>query len=351
MLRRVLNRLDRMTIMFRLTLLATLLASGASQAAPAYAVTKSILLGAPDRWDYVSFDAASHRVLVAHSDHTDVIDAGTGAILGKLAGLAGAHGQVSSADGTIWADSGKTAQVTAFDPKSFGAEKSLPAGEDADGVVADPSGKLVIVLDGDAQKATVIDAASRSVRSTIPLGGSPEFAAADNAGHLYVNIASTREVASVDLAAGRVAARYSVPDCLSPHGLAIDGAIRRLFVSCANARLQVLDADSGHVLQGFPIGHGTDAAAFDPVRRIVFSSNGDGTLSMFHEDTSGRLTSLGDVKTQEGARTMAVDPASGRVFLVTAELDGAQPPPEGGRVHYKFKPGSVKLMFLDPAAK
>jgi hypothetical protein len=124
-----------------------------------------------------------------------------------------------------------------------------------------------------------------------------------------------------------------------------------LFVSCVNSVLQVVDADSGQVLQTLLIGKGTDAAAFDPVHRLVFSSNGSGTLSTFHEDKVGVLIALPDVATLPGARTMAVDPQNGRVFLVTAELDGTQPAPEGGRVHYHFKPGSVKLLFLDPAPK
>ena len=329
----------------------SLLGTHTALAAPAYTVSKSIALGAPDRWDYLSFDAPSRRVFVAHGDHTDVIDASTGAILGKLAGLTGAQGQAVAADGAIWADSGKTAQVTAYNPRMFTAIKTLPAGTDADGVVADPSGRLVIVLDGDGESATVIDATAKAVKSTIPLGGSPEFAAADGSGHLYVNIASTKEIVAIDLAAGRVAARYAVPDSLSPHRLAVDQKTRRLFASCVNAKMQVLDADTGHVLQTLPIGRGTDAAAFDPVRHLGSSSNGEGTLSGFRESDAGTLTSLGDVKTRPGARTLAVDPSNGRVFLVTADLADAQPAPAGGRVHYAFKPGTVKLMFLDPAAQ
>ena len=336
--------------MFRSAMLLMLLATtAASGATPAYSITKTIPLGAPDRWDYLTLDAASHRLFVSHLDHTDILDAKTGAQLGKLAGLNGAHGQAVAADGTIWADSGKTAKVTAFDPKTLAATATLPAGTDADAVIADPSGKVVAVMNGDGKSVTLVDTATRMVRADVALGGEPEFAAADNAGHIYINLASTKEIAVIDTVQTVVSARYAVPGCTSPHGLAMDAQTRRLFVSCVNAVLQVVDADNGHVLQTLPIGHGTDAAAFDPGRHLVFSSNGEGSLSVFHEDAHGALTSLGDVPTLPGARTMAVDPESGRIFLVTAELDGTQPPPEGGRVHYKFKPGSVKLLFLDPA--
>lgn len=330
---------------------ASLVLSVAARAAPDYRVSQVVPLGAPDHWDYVSFDSASHRVFVAHGDHTDVLDAGTGRILGRLTGLSGAHGQAVAADGTIWADSGKTAQVTGYDPHGFAPIVTLPAGTDADGMIVDPSGKLLVVMDGDGNAATLIDTATRRVQATVPLGGSPEFLVADGQGHLYANIASTREIVAIDIASGRVAARHAVPDCESPHGLAMDTAMRRLFASCENGRLLVLDADSGHVLQTLTIGHGTDAAAFDPVRKLVYSSNSDGTLSVFREASSGSLTPLGDVATPKGSRTLAVDPANGRVYLATADLAGIQPAAVNGRIHYSFKPDSVKLLFLDPAGR
>ncbi len=328
-------------------LLTAALLGGA--AAPAYTVTKTVPLGAPDRWDYVSFDAKSHRVFVAHADHTDVVDATTGQVVGKLAGLDGAHGQAVDAQGRIWADSGQTKRVTAYDPATFKALKTLPAQTDADAVVADPSGSMVVVLNGDGESATLVDTAAQTVKANVKLGGAPEFAAVDKAGHLYVNLASTKEIAVVDTGAARVTARYAVPDCLSPHGLAMDSETHRLFTTCENLKMLVVDAGNGHMLQSLPIGSGTDAAAFDPVRHLVYSSNNDGTLTVFHEDAAGTLTALGAVKTAEGARTLAVDPSNGRVFLVTGELDGQQPAPVEGRVRYRYKPGSVHLIFLDPA--
>lgn len=319
---------------------------------PAYTVARSVALGAPDKWDYVSFDAASQRVFVAHGDHTDVVDATSGQVLNRLGGLHGAHGQTVGAGGTIYADSGQTGELTAFDPKTFAPGKTIPAGKDADGVVYDPASKLVAVLDGDAQGVTLIDSATNTVRATVELGGEPEFAAADGHGLLYVNLASTREIARVDIASAKVTARYPVPDCLSPHGMAMDPATRRLFVTCENRRIIVVDADGGHVLQTLPIGEGTDAAAFDPVHRTVFSSNGDGTLSVFTERQDGSLTALGDVKTPPGARTLAVNPATGRVFLVTADIDPAKPVTQGSHgPRFAWKPGSVHLLFLDPAPK
>ena len=331
-----------------------LLAACLSLAAPApatasYAVSQTIPLGLPDRWDYVTFDPGSKHVLVAHGDHTDIVDVAGGRVLGKLEGLQGAHGQIVAPSGLIYADSGKTAELTAFDPASLNPIKTLAAGPDADGVVLEPVHNLVAVMDGDGEAVTLIDLATRSVRVTVPLGGSPEFAVADGTGLLYVNIASTGEVVRLDAGAGRVTARFPVPGCQKPHGLAIDTRTHRLFTTCVNAQMTVLDSATGRVVQTLPIGHGTDAAAFDPVRHRVFSSNYDGTLSVFDETTDGRLSSAGTVRTAIGARTMALDPGTGRVFLVTADIDPTKPPtatPRGTR--YEFKPGTVKLLVLDP---
>jgi DNA-binding beta-propeller fold protein YncE len=338
-------------------LLASFLAPGylsqAAQAAtPPYTITKSIPLGAPDRWDYLSFDAASNRVMVAHADHTDIVDATTGAILGRLEGLKGAHGQTVAADHRIYADSGKSREITGFDAQTFQRLKTLAAGEDADAVIYEPTHQIVVVLNRYGQSATLVDTVADAIKSTVPLGGAPEFATAEGTGAFYVNIASTREIVRVDAGNSQVTARWPIPDCQSPHGLAMDPKTRRLFTTCVNARLLIVDADTGNTLQTLPIGHGTDAAAFDPVHHLVLSSNGEGTLSVFHESGDGTLTALGDIKTLPGARTMATDPRTGRVFLVTAEIDPVKPVTQGPQgPRYAWKPGSVKLLFLDRASR
>jgi DNA-binding beta-propeller fold protein YncE len=338
--------------MSRALCLATLLAisAGAAWAAPpSYRVTRRVALGAPQGWDYLTFDPATGHVLVAHATQTDIVDQRSGRIVGRLAGLRGAHGQVVyPATGEIFADSGQTGTVTVFDPRTLAAVKTLPAGKDADGVVYEPAHHLVVVLDGDGDSATLIDAASKRVTATVKLGGDPEFGAVDGRGGLYVNITSTGEIVRIDTATASVTARFAIPGCDSPHGLAIDPITDRLFTTCLNAKLMVVDAASGKVLQTLAIGHGSDAAAFDPVRRRIFSSNGDGTLSVLQEAADGTVTALGEVKTARGARTMAIDPGTGRIFLVTADVQGETPPSRpGGRPHLIFTPGTVTLLFLD----
>ncbi|MBU6299906.1 MAG: YncE family protein, partial [Alphaproteobacteria bacterium] len=228
---------------------------------------------------------------------------------------------------------------------------TVPAGEDADAVAYDPLTKRVFVMDADGAAVTAVDAVRNKTLSTTPLKAKPESAVADGAGNLFINGASTREVLRMDTRTLAITARWPVPDCESPHGLAIDTETHRLFVSCRNAKLLVIAGDNGRVVAALPIGKGTDSAAFDPKRKYVFSSNGDGTLSVIAERNADTFVSLGNVPTAPGARTMAVDPATGRVFLVAAGVAKVEPPKAAGRApHFVFTPGSVKLLILDPRA-
>jgi DNA-binding beta-propeller fold protein YncE len=154
----------------------------------------------------------------------------------------------------------------------------------------------------------------------------------------------------IDTHTNQVTAHWPVPDCTSPHGLAIDPVTRRLFVSCLNKLLMVVDAENGKVIERLPIGAGTDAAAFDPKRRLIFSSNGiDGTLSIIRENDANSFTSLGEIKTAPTARTMGIDAKTGRLYLAAADIAADAPAQTvTDRRRPRLIPGSLKLIFLDP---
>jgi YVTN family beta-propeller protein len=325
-------------------LLAACLALPAAAAPPPYRLAATISLGAPARWDYLHFDPASGHLLIAHGNHIDVFDPAAGQVISQLQGLDGAHAVAVAPSGNIYADSGQSGAITEFDGHSSRPIRTIATSPGADAMLYEPTHRLVAVMNGKAQTVTLIDAASGAVRATIPLGASPEFAAADGAGHIDINLESSRQIAVLNVATNHLTARYDIASCDSPHGMAIDPANRHIFTTCENKRLLVIDATSGTVLQTLPIDGGSDAAAFDPIHRLVFSSNGAGTLSIFHEATDGRLTARPAQPTEPGARTMATDPASGDIFLVTA--DRAAPPSPG---HYpSYKPGTVRLLILTP---
>ena len=321
--------------------------AAAAADAPRYAVVKTVALGSPDRWDYVTFDPASGRVYVAHGDRVSVVDGRTGARVGEVTGMpGGTHGvALSHATGEGFTDDGEAGVARAFDLKTLRAGRTFKAADDADGMALDPTTGRVFVVDGDPGELTVIDPARHAVVATIEAKAKLESAVADGAGGLFVNGASTGEVLRVDTRSNAVVARFPVPDCEKPHGLAMDRAARRLFVSCVNSRLVVVNADTGAEVAALPIGRGTDAAAYDPVRHRVFSSNGlDGTLTVISQDGADAYHVAATIDTAVTARTMAIDPRSGRLYIAEAQAEpamaaGARPRP---------KPGSLKLVFLDP---
>lgn len=318
-----------------------------AQSAPSYKISATAPLGAPDRWDYVVFDKASGQVFVAHGDRLSVVNGRTGAVVGEIPGFpGGTHGiAISVPNGRGYTDDGRAGVVKSFDLKTLKVEKTIPAQTDADGITLDPLTGHVFVVDGDSGKITVIDPVSDTAITTIDGGAQLEYAVADNVGKVYVNGAANNEILRVDARTNAIDARWPVPDCTSPHGLAIDPKRHRLFSSCVNSRLVVLNTDTGAEIAALPIGRGTDAAAFDPVRQRVFSSNGiDGTLTVIQQGDQDDYKVIDTVKTAVSGRTLGIDPVTGRLYIAVASIDPDSPP--GGRP--KWLPGSLKLIFLDP---
>ena len=323
-----------------------------AQSAPLYTVTKTVALGAPDRWDFVVFDPASHKVFVAHGDRVTVVDGRTGAILGNVEGLqGGAHGiAIVPGTGRGYTDDGRAGTAASFDLDKLNLINTIKADADADAIVFDPTSGHVFVVDGDPGKLTVIDPKSDSAVATIDAGGKLETAVADDNGKLYVNGEEKREIIRVDTATNQVDGHWPIPNCTSPHGLALDPEAHRLFSSCTNNVLVIVDTDTGTTIATLPIGARSDAAAFDPKRKLIFSSNGDGSLSVIAEKDANTFVTVASVATLRSARTMAVDPVSGRLYVVAADTTvNPSADPSDLRHRYVVTPGSAKLLFLDPA--
>ena len=331
--------------------LLSLAAATPALAAPQYQLTKTVQLGAPDRWDYVVYDAPSHRVYIAHGDRVSVVDGRDGTILGEVAPFpGGTHGTaIATALGRGYTDDGKAGIVGAFDLKTLKPIKQIPAEPDADGMVFDPASGHVFTVDGDSGKITVVDPASDTAIATIDGGGGLETPAVDGHGKLFVNGAEKGDIVAIDTATNKVIAHYPVPGCVRPHGLAVDADSERVFTTCVNSVMVVVDGNTGANLASLPIGKFTDAAGFDPKRKLAFSSNGEGTVTVVQEADPKTFQVAETIQTAPGARTMAVDPDTGRLFLVTADVASVTPPATpNGRPHVTYVPGTTKLMFFDP---
>jgi hypothetical protein len=315
-----------------------------------YRAVGAVPLGGSVEWDNLCFDPTSHRVFIAHGDEVTVVDGRSGKLVGHVPGLDGVHGVAAIGElGKGYAVSRGTRVARSFSLTSLRPGNSVPIGRGGDFLLYDPFSRRVFVMDQEAPISTVIDAARDLSVATLPLGGIAEQAVADGTGHIFINLADNREVIRVDTQALKVESRWPVPDCESPHGSAIDSASQRLFVSCLNQKLVVLDAVNGRTIVTLPIGKGTDGAAYDLKRKRVFSSNGgDGTLSVIAQLGSDQYALIRNVPTARFGRTIALDPDTGRVYIPVADLERIDPHPATKWGAYVFKPDSFRLMMFDP---
>jgi len=328
-----------------LVLLASLvLAAGSS----GYHVAKKTVLGGDGGWDYLTVDAKARRIYISRGTHVMVVDADSAAVVGDIPGTNGVHGIAIASDmdkGFI--SDGRDGNVTIFDTKTLKVLGTTPAGKNPDAIIYDPASKRVFAFNGSSKDATAIDAKTGTVAGTIPLGGKPEFAAADEKGHVFVNIEDTSEIVQFDSNKLTVENRWKIAPGEEPSGLAMDRKHRRLFSVCSNKLMVVVNADTGKVVTTLPIGAGTDAAGFDPETGYAFSSNGEGTLTVVHEDSADKFSVVDTVPTQVRARTMALDTKTHQVFLVTAQF-GAPPAAtaQQPRPRAPMVPGSFTLLTM-----
>jgi DNA-binding beta-propeller fold protein YncE len=326
------------------------LSSSAIAAPPSYHLIKKVKLGGEGFWDYLSIDSAARRLYISRGTHVMVVDADTYEVVGDIPNTPGVHGiAIAPEFGRGFISDGRANQVTIFDLKALKETGTAKTGEGPDGIIYDPASKRAFAFNGEGNSSTAVDAETGNVAGTIDLGGGPEFAAADGQGRVYNNLEDKSTLLQIDSKNLKVLNRWPLAPCQSPSGLAMDTEHRRLFVGCRNNMMAVVDADSGKVITTVPIGQGVDANRFDPGMQLAFSSNGDGTLTVVHEDSPDKYTVVDNVQTQRGARTMEVDPKTHNVFLVTAEF-GPMPTDAkpGERRRPPVIPGSFTLLVFGP---
>jgi DNA-binding beta-propeller fold protein YncE len=340
------------------TLSIALLALGA--AAPAWAqasagtgyhVAKTIDIGGEGGWDYLAYEPSRHHLFVSHSTEVDVVDPDSGAVVGRIPDTPGVHGIAIADDiGRGFVSDGRDSSVTIFDLATLRtlAKVHVPA-RNPDAIMYDSVTGRVFTFNGGSGTATALDGRKGTVIGSVELGGKPEFAVADGRGGIFVNIEDRSELVAIDARSLTVKSRWPLTGCEDPSALAIDRKHGRLFSGCGNEKLMVTDAKDGRVVATPAIGRGVDAGAFDPATDLAFSSTGDGNLSVVREVSPDSFVVAAQVPTRRGARTMALDPVTHRVFVSTASFGPAPAPTEEQpRPRPSIVPGSFVVIVLEP---
>jgi DNA-binding beta-propeller fold protein YncE len=320
-------------------------AIGFAQSGPGYHVVKKTLVGGEGGWDYLFVDANARRLYLSHNDKVIVLDADEVKVVGEIPNTQGVHGiAVAPEFNHGFTSNGRSSTVTMFDLRTMKVIKEVPVtGKNPDAILYDPFSKNLFTFNGRSQDASVLNPESGDTVATIFLGGKPEFAVTDLKGHVYVNIEDKNEIAAIDAKSLKILSRWSIAPGDEPSGLAMDVANRRLFSVCGNKMMVVCDPDSGKVVTTVPIGEGPDACKFDPETRLVFSANGEGTITVIREESPTKFVVVETVKTQPRARTMEIDSKSHALFTVTAEF-GETPKPTAE--HPRPRPPIVPNTFV-----
>jgi YVTN family beta-propeller protein len=293
-------------------------------------------------FDYITVDSAARRVYLSHGTEIKVIDADNGSVVGNITGLKQDHGvAIAQEFGRGFISDGGAGKVVIFDLKSLKQLGEAKADKDADCVIYDPASKRVFVMNGDPHSSTVIDAKTGNVVKTIDLGGGPEFAVSDGKGTVYVNLEDKNEVLAIDSQKLTIKSRWPVAPAGGPTALALDREHHRLFSAGREPQMMVvMDADSGRVIQSFPISAGVDAAAFEPETGLIFASTREGKIHVFHEDSPDKFSEVEAVNTEFGAKTMGLDTKTHHLFVDTADFS----PAASGGSHRSAIPGTFRLL-------
>jgi YVTN family beta-propeller protein len=319
----------------------------ASPPVSGYHLVKSVPLGAApgdaEYFDYVTVDPVGRRVYVTHGTEVKVLDADNFTVLGSITGLKRCHGVALVPElNKGFITDGDAGKVVVFDIKTLKSTGEIKTYPDTDSLIYDPSSKLVFTFNGDSKNASVIDPAKETVIKTIDMGGGPEQPVSDGKGTIYDNNEETSDVVVIDTHALTVKTRWSVNPAGQAVALALDREHHRLFSAGRNpAALVMMDADSGKVLQSFPISAGVDANIYDTATGLVFSSTRAGMLHVFHEDSPDKLTLVEEIKTEYGAKTMGLDPKTRNLFLVTSDFT----PPSGPKGNRQTIKGTAHILI------
>src|SRR6476619_258625 len=318
----------------------------------AYHFVTEIPIGGEGGWDILTIDSNAQRLYLSHATKVVVVDLSKNAVVGEIADTPGVHGFLAVPElQRGFSSNGKENKASVVDLKTLRTISKIETGESPDAPVYDSKRGEVYIFNHRGNSVTIIDAKTSNVVATVSLGGGPEFAAIDSAAdRVYVNIEDKSEVVAIDTTKHEVVAHWPLAPGEEPSGIAFDAAHHRLFSTCHNKMMTMLDTQSGKVVGTTAIGTGVDGAAFYDATQLVFASCGEGVTNIVKEETPEKLRAVQTLKTERGARTMAIDPQTHQIYLPSAQF---QPPPSPspgaspGRP--SIVPNTLRLLVYGPA--
>jgi DNA-binding beta-propeller fold protein YncE len=315
-----------------------------------YHLIKKIPISGDGGWDYVAADTAGRRLYVSHDTEIVVLNLDTGAVVGKIKGGDDTHGAAIARDlGRGFISASDPGSVTIFDLKTLDVINKVRVGDDPNGIIYDRKLKRVYTADRGSKRLTAIDAMTgQTVATSENLGGRTEHLASDEAGHIYLNMQSLNTLLKFDAQTLKLLATWPTDPCGLPSSMDMDRVHERIFIGCRSGAMAVVDANSGKVITTLPMGKGVDACEFDPAKGLIYCSTGaDGALNVFHEDAPDKYSLVESVKTQIGARTMAVDRKTGKVYLAVADFGPRPAPtPETPSPRPPILPGTFNVLVM-----
>jgi YVTN family beta-propeller protein len=326
-------------ILFLLLSVSTL--SVTAQKPNEYKVVKTYHIASPGGWDYIAYN--NGKLYISHGTQVNILNANSGDSIGIIPNTNGVHGIAFNNElNKGYTSNGRANSVTIFDLKTNKVLDSVATGQNPDAICYEPYSKTIITCNGRSKNLSVIDPQTNKVIATIDVGGKPETAVPNGAGKLFVNIEDKNEIIEVNIKTSTVENRWSISPGDGPTGLVYDKLTKRLFAGCEKL-LIVLNADNGKVVDKLTIGNGCDGVAFDPKKKLIFTSNGEGTVSVIKENGADQYTVEGNYPTKRGARTIAIDEKSGTLYLPTADFDTNNL--QNGRP--KMIPGTFQVLVVE----
>ena len=316
-----------------------------------YTKVGEIPVGGGGGFDYLTVDSAAKRLYVSHNPEVVVIDTGTNTVVGKIADTPGVHGIAVGADGKLYTSNGREDKVSVVDAKTLQTLSKIETGKNPDAITYDPKKKEVYAWNHTGKSASVIDTATGKVTTTIPLSGVAETGGVDG-DRAFVNIEDKDSIDVIDTNKHEVIAHWPVAPADSPTGMAVDAENHRIFVG-GGPELVMIDDTTGKVVAHVPICTGTDATGYDPSTKLVFVSCSDGKVTIAHVDGPDKLSVTQTLATSRGSRTIAVDPATHRLYLAAVSYqppDPNAPPPAAGQRAARPTPipDSFKVIVFGP---